>query len=325
MSSTSHSKLARLEQVDLRKVWTREAEDFTPWLARDENIELLGKALGLELEAQRQEVGVGPFRADILCKEADMDRLVVIENQIEETDHSHLGQALTYAAGLDASIVVWVARSFTEEHRAALDWLNENSSGDIGFFGVEVEVLRIADSPLAPRFSVVSKPNKWTERMQETKRAANLTETGQLRKKYWTALIAHLKARGSFLQCREPLPRFYLRAQRPIQGFDCGFEVKVREKYIDVYLGATGQEQMSLLRRIRKSQKDAFERDLGATTEWDDTQDRIWVCISQEGDPPDTKDWPRQHEWMRNSLEKLVSVFTMYATGASAERGAGNP
>jgi hypothetical protein len=142
----------------------------------------------------------------------------------------------------------------------------------------------------------------------------DLTEAGQLRVKYWTALLAHLKATDSFLRCSKPRPRFYLRAQRPLKGYVCGFEVKVRDKYIDVYLATYRQAKMNLLRRILKTQKDAFERDLGATTEWNDTPNRIWVCISQDADPSNTKDWPRQHDWMRNSLENLVSVFTKYAT-----------
>lgn len=311
MQSSSNSKLARMEQVDLRKVWSREA-DFTQWLAQDDNIERLGKTLGLDLEVQRQEAGVGPFRADILCKEVDADRDVVIENQIEGTDHSHLGQLLTYAAGLQASIVVWVAQSFTEEHRAALDWLNENSSGKIAFFGVEVELCRIAGSPPAPRFNVVSRPNKWTERI----RTPNLTKTEQLRLRYWTELRVFLKEIRSSIQCAEPAHRKYLPAQCPIQGFRCGFEMAVGHKWISVYLGASRKENLALLHRVRKGHKKAFEKELGTSTEWTNK----WVSISRGADPSDTRDWPRQDEWMKSALEKLLSVFTKYTTDASTER-----
>ena len=121
---TTKAKLGRLQRVELRECWEREDTDFTPWLASEENIALLGEAIGIELEVQQEEASVGPFRADILCKNTASSELVIIENQLERTDHGHLGQTLTYAAGLDAVTIIWIAARFTEEHRAALDWLN---------------------------------------------------------------------------------------------------------------------------------------------------------------------------------------------------------
>lgn len=147
--------LGRLEKVDLRNFWTTEAGDFTPWLAQEENIALLGEAVGVELEVEAQEKSVGPFRADILCKDTSTDQWVLIENQLERTDHTHLGQLLTYGAGLNAVTIVWIAAKFTEEHRAALDWLNEITDERFNFFGLEVELWRIGDSLAAPKFNII--------------------------------------------------------------------------------------------------------------------------------------------------------------------------
>jgi hypothetical protein len=116
--------LGKLQRVDLREVWETEDRDFTPWLAREEHLSILAETIGLDLEFEAQEKDVGPFRADILCKNMDDDSWVLIENQVERTDHKHLGQLLTYAAGLQAVTIVWVASKFTDEHRATLDWLN---------------------------------------------------------------------------------------------------------------------------------------------------------------------------------------------------------
>lgn len=127
--------LGRLHSVDLREAWASESSDFTPWLAQEENLKLLGETIGIELELESQETEVGPFRADILCKDTATDNWVLIENQLERTDHSHLGQLLTYAAGLNAVTIVWIAQRFTEEHRAALDWLNEHTDGNINLLG----------------------------------------------------------------------------------------------------------------------------------------------------------------------------------------------
>jgi hypothetical protein len=132
--------LGRLQKVELREAWLSESRDFTPWLAQEENLNLLGEAIGIELELESQEKDVGPFRADILCKDTSTDNWVLIENQLERTDHSHLGQLLTYAAGLNAVTIVWIAERFTEEHRATLDWLNERTDEKINLFGLEIEL-----------------------------------------------------------------------------------------------------------------------------------------------------------------------------------------
>ena len=121
--------LGRLQQIrDLKKYWEKEATDFTPWLAQEENLALLGDTIGIDLELEAQEKNVGPFRADILCKDTGNGQWVLIENQLEKTDHTHLGQLLTYAAGLNAVTIVWISARFTDEHRAAIDWLNEISN-----------------------------------------------------------------------------------------------------------------------------------------------------------------------------------------------------
>lgn len=149
----------RLEKVDLCKGWSHEAIDFTPWLAEEGNVQLLGHAIGLDLEVEATEKNVGPFSADLLCRDTLNENWVLVENQLERTDHRHLGQLLTYAAGLEAVAIVWIARRFTEEHRAAMDWLNGITEKDIRFFGVEIELWRIGDSPVAPKFNLVAKPN----------------------------------------------------------------------------------------------------------------------------------------------------------------------
>jgi len=179
--------LGRLVPVDLREAWRDEARHFTPWLAKPENITLLGDSIGIQLEVMSLEKFVGPFRADILCKDMS-DHYVLIENQLETTDHVHLGQLLTYAAGLVAVTIVWIARSFTDEHRAALDWLNNTTKDGFNFFGLEVDLWRIGNSPMAPKFNVVSKPNNWTKSMR-----GPLTETQLLHFEFWTQFQKYLE------------------------------------------------------------------------------------------------------------------------------------
>lgn len=183
-------KLGKVQRVDVRSAWMNEASHFTPWLASEEGMELLQDTLGMELEVEATEKFVGPFKADILAKRTDTtdDHWVLIENQLERTDHRHLGQLLTYAAGLDAVTIVWVAESFAEEHRAALDWLNDVTGEGLEFFGLEIELWQIEGSPPAPMFNLVAEPNEWTKEVKQQASDGTLSDTQKLQKRYWRGL-----------------------------------------------------------------------------------------------------------------------------------------
>ena len=175
--------LRTLTPVELAEVWETEPRHFTPWLAKEENLTLLGETLGMELELDAQEINVGGFRADLRCKNTVDDSWVIIENQLEATDHRHVGQLLTYAAGLDAHTVIWIAKTFRQEYRAMLDWQNRITDERYRFFGIEVKVWQIEDSARAVQFDVVSSPNDWSRGVsRDTRRAANqeLSETEQI-------------------------------------------------------------------------------------------------------------------------------------------------
>ena len=150
-----------LERARPGEVWAREEADFTPWLAAPGTMRRLGEALRLDLQPVAREHRVGRFRADLLCRDAASGSPVVIEAQLGPTDHRHLGQLLAYAAGLDAAAAVWVAASFHDEHRAALDWLNRSGAGGARFFGVEIAVWKTGDTNTAARFDVVARPGDW--------------------------------------------------------------------------------------------------------------------------------------------------------------------
>jgi len=187
--------IARLEAVDLREVWHHEAHDFTPWLLN--NADSLGEALGMELELERAEHPVGDFSLDLIGAETATGNRVIIENQLADTDHNHLGQLLTYAAGTDAAAVVWIARNFREEHRRALDWLNERTDSDTRFFGVAVRVWRIGDSAPALQFNVVAAPNDWGKRVRSTAAAQQRGEGKRpLYLEFWGRLTEAIVERG---------------------------------------------------------------------------------------------------------------------------------
>lgn len=213
--------LGRLEQVPLRSVWPDEAGDFTPWLATPENLKILGETLGIELEPDSEEVAVGPFSADIVCRDTADGSWVLIENQIEKTNHNHLGQILTYAAGVGAHTLVWIASKFTEEHRAAFDWLNEHTTEDISFFGLEIQLWRIGTSPAAPQFNIISKPNDWSKAVRQQSTAGvrdEVSEHKRLQFEFWTAFKPWLEERSK-LRTQKPAYQHWLTLTIGRSGF----------------------------------------------------------------------------------------------------------
>lgn len=185
---TEIPELGTLVEVNLREAWKHEAHSFTPWLAA--NLDRLSKVIGIPLELEGQEVAVETFSADILARNPQDDSLVLIENQMEGTDHTHLGQILTYLAGLQTHTVIWIAADFREAHLSALKWLNENTVDPFAFFAVKVKAVRIGNSPIAPMFEVLSRPNEWERRLQAIAQDSRpLSSLGQFRTEFWSHYV----------------------------------------------------------------------------------------------------------------------------------------
>lgn len=180
--------LGTLQTVSVRDAWPHEAHSFTPWLA--EHLEQLSELINVSLELEGREVSVDAFSADILARDIDDDSRVLIENQLERTDHKHLGQIMTYLAGLNAHKIIWIAAAFHDAHLAAIEWLNTHTVEPFAFFAVQVKVVKIGDSLPAPIFELISKPNSWTRQIQEQAAGdGSLTELGQFRLDFWTHFV----------------------------------------------------------------------------------------------------------------------------------------
>jgi hypothetical protein len=185
---TNSPEIARLEQVDIRSAWAHEALNFTPWLFN--NLDALGEAVGISLEPDGSEVAVTSFAADILARNKFDGTSVLIENQLECSDHTHLGQIMTYLAGLDAKTIIWIAADFREAHLSAINWLNENTDESISFFAVRVKVVRIGNSPLAPVFDVVARPNNWERRLHQISPSReSKSGLAEQRHDFWQAFV----------------------------------------------------------------------------------------------------------------------------------------
>lgn len=304
-------ELGRLEKLDLRLYWKRESTDFTPWLAREENIRLLSETIGVELEVQSQEESVGPFSADILCRDVTNDCYVLIENQLERTDHTHLGQLMTYAAGLDAVTIIWIAQKFTEEHRAALDWLNRITNETFTFFGIEIELYRIGNSNAAPMFNIVSKPNDWAKQVKKSISTQVVTETKQLQQEYWQGLKNFMEDNKSFARMQTPLLQHWTNISIGRSNFHLSASVSSRDNSINIWLNIIGDNAKE---NYDKLYEIAYEKSLEEISEdlvWDRLEGRKMsvVMLKTTGDFLKRNEWTKQFIWFKDYLERFINYF----------------
>ena len=297
-------KFGSLQPVELRVAWPNEAQDFTPWLAEKENLDLLGEVLGMELELEGEEINVGSFRADILCKNED-DAWVLIENQLSETNHDHLGKILTYSAGLNAQTVIWIAEKFREEHRVALDRQNEITDDRFQYFGIEIKVWKIGDSVPALEFDIVSKPNDWIPSISSR-------HLHDWKTQFWTKLKEHFRETNRNFNIRVP-------GSKNAVNFGIGnsdeFALEARlsqqKKRIGVRLNLIGENAEAYFHLLKEDKKD-IETKFGKKLEWEELPNRKFCAVSlhkSETDPQDEDDWKNQHEWMASKLTKFDEVF----------------
>ena len=269
----SADPLGQLVRVDLRQVWENEAGDFTPWLARPENIALLGDTLGLELDVESTEADVGPYRADIVCRDmgggSPDGELVLVENQLGRTDHTHLGQLLTYAAGLAAVKVVWIAAPFTDEHRSALDWLNERTDRNVNFFGLEIELWRIGESPTAPKFNVVAKPNDWNTTVRESASQGRKVSEGKRQQyEFWCEFVEFVNELGGTINCQSPRPQQWMLHSIGMGGRRFASVIRL-DNTLCVQLDLTGDSAKGWLASL-ENERTTIEKALGDDVIWHD-------------------------------------------------------
>ena len=303
-------QLSDIQHVDLREVWPNEATDFTPWLA--ENIAKLGEALGLELELQSREAPVGSYSLDLLAHDLS-GRPVIIENQLEATDHTHLGQLLTYASGYDAYVAVWIAKAFRDEHRQALDWLNQRSDENTEFFGVVIEVWKIDDSRPAPHFKLVATPNDWRKGKVTTKQEGTTSERGEAYRAFFQELIDRLREQHDFTGATNE------RAQRWcyfVSGFSgvlygSNFYSQAKAK-VELYLDRGDKDQNKILFDALRENQEAIESELQESIEWNRMEGRqaCRIAVTRPGTITDSPEILAEiQDWMVERLLKFKQVF----------------
>jgi hypothetical protein len=269
-------KLGKIEDVALRNIWPKEARDFTPWLAEQENLDYLGEILGLNLVGPEQEVSVGSFSADIHCKIENDNRTVIIENQIESSNHDHLGKTIVYASGVDASVIVWIVKDARPEHVSAVEWLNDHTDSDIGFFIVEIHAIKIGDSEPAPQFKIIAQPNEYMKSVK-TSGDNKLTRSQLGRYEFWSQMNNFMEENAVKLAVRKPNYDHWYDFKFGSSKYHMTINLLDGEGKIRVALWISeGKDTFDKL----YANKDTIEATYGTKLEWDrkDLQKASWVA-----------------------------------------------
>jgi hypothetical protein len=259
-------ELGKIEQIeDLRTIWPHEEQDFSKWLAQEENLSLLSEAIGIDIVLEERESPVGGFSVDIFATEEGTSRKIIIENQLEDTNHDHLGKIITYASGKDAEVIVWVVKRARDEHKQAIEWLNQHTDDNIGFFLLEIQLWKINDSLPAPKFNVVERPNDWAKNMKAT---AGLSETQRLQVDYWQAFNDFTSVKSDFLKIfklRKPQPQHWYDLSVGSSIYHISLTANSQKKRLGVELYINNNK--AVFEKFEAS-KSKIEQELGMTLEW---------------------------------------------------------
>lgn len=308
--------LGKLQQVNLRDYWKHEALDFTNWLAREENLDLLSDEIGIDIVLKETEASVGRFNVDILAIEDNSDRLIVIENQLEQTDHDHLGKIITYASGFDAEIIIWIVKDVRDEHKQAIDWLNEHTNDKINFFVIKMELWRIDDSAPAPKFHIVSKPNNWAKALKSSSsQPAKESKLKMLQLDFWTEFSVYLDNNKSTLRTRKPNPQHWY--DMSLGSSKAHLSLTIVSQSKSMTTGVYIPDNKELYHRLEEK-KEEIEREFGCALEWFPLEQKkaSRIYFSKEDiDVYDTTRWGEYFEWLKTHSEKIQKVFSKHING----------
>ncbi len=305
-------KIGKLNEVDVRELWKHEQYDFSEWLAKEDNIEYLNDILGLTLVDVDKEVFVGPYRCDIVAKDETSGITVVIENQLEGTNHDHLGKIVTYASGLNAKTMVWIVKDAKEEHRAAIEWLNNNTNSEINFFLIEIHAYKIGDSDPAPMFEVVEKPNDFVKHSKAPITDKELNKSQSERLLFWEQFNQIVINRGKPFNLRKATTDHWYDIALGTSDAHVAIDLVSRNNYIvvEVYIN----DKKELFDRLL-SYRETIEKELGFEMEWDRLDNKKASRIKYRIPGLDFDDHSNYDELMNHTIDiavKMRDVFSSY-------------
>lgn len=310
MNNTNRN-LGKLKKVEVREAWKHEANDFTSWLASEENLNILGDEIGVEIKLLQTEAKVGSFNVDILAEEQGTGRKIIIENQLEVTNHDHLGKVITYASGYDAQVIIWIVKDTREEHRQAIDWLNEHTDESCEFYLVRIELWQIENSPFAPKFEIVSKPNDWTKAVRRSTDQTDLTDTKVKQLEFWTQLKEFAGKKQINFRFQKCYPQHWTNVSIGSSDAYIGLTINSRDNLFGIEIHI--RDDKELFKKLL-SQKEKIESELNEKLEWMELPNKkaSRILLQKEGDFDDDTQWEKIFEWFIFEVEKFIKVFPKF-------------
>lgn len=306
-------QLSRLQPLDPREVWPNEASDYTPWLLA--NADALSETLGIDIELTANEHPVGSFSLDLIGRDLTNDCVLVVENQLTPTDHTHLGQIVTYSAGTDAATIVWMATAFREEHRQALDWLNDLAEGNARFFGVEIGAVRIAESPPAPLFKVRAQPNDWHSQVATAAKATSrATGKGAYYLQFWTRFLERVhKEHPGWTSAQKPGEVNWFTMPCPLKGgpaYSIGFAWKGRLRS-ELYVDYTDPDEVKRVYQGLVEHREAIEAAYGGPLSWEELPNGRASRLADysDGDAANVDSHDDYIDWFFDSSQRLRAAL----------------
>ncbi len=303
-------KLGKIKEIDIRKVWAHEQYDFSKWLATEENIKELGDTLNLSLTDIETEKFVGAYRCDIICKDELTGKAVLIENQLEPTNHDHLGKIITYASGLDASVVVWIVGEARQEHASAIEWLNKHTDDDLAFFLVEVHAYTIGDSLPAPMFKIIEQPNDFVRSVKATAHGGELSESQIKRQEFWTMFNEILDQRGKpFNKRKATTDHWYSIA---VGSSQCHISIDLVNKEHRIRVGMWIDNNKEMFDQMHE-RKEEIEAAAGFKMEWDRLEGKKASVICAYIDGLNFKKQDNYPELMNKVIDMVLAERKAFA------------
>ena len=271
--------LSKLKKVDLRDVWGHEALDFTNWIAQQENLDALSEEIGVDIKWIKTEANVGKYSVDILAEEEATGRKIIIENQLEDTNHDHLGKIITYASGYDAEIIIWIVRNVRDEHQKAIEWLNEHTDEKISFFLIKIEIWQIDGSNPAPKFEIIVSPNEWAKAIKASPSNGELTDTKLQQLEFWNKFKNSVRKKDTRIRLQTPRPQHWYTVSMGSSDAHIALTINSRENLMgcEVYINRN-KELFNFLRE----RKNEIEKEIGETIEWVDAAVASRIKIKKE-------------------------------------------
>ena len=302
--------LGKIKRIkDLRSVWQHEAKDFSKWLSQEDNLAELSDAIGVDMVLEERESAVGSFSVDLYAVEEGTERRIIIENQLEDTNHDHLGKLITYASGKGAEVIVWIVKRARDEHRQAIEWLNQNTGVNIGFFLVEIELWQINDSAVAPKFNVVERPNDWAKQMKSVE---GLRKAQQLQLNFWQQLSETIKSNELYAKefsPRKAQPQHWYSLAVGSSQYHINLTLNTQKNLLGVNIWIPDNKEKFFM---FKENAGEIEKILDCKVEWHEANKASCIKTQKQCNINDELNWGQAIDWLMGKAIKFKEVIKKF-------------